>query len=298
MNNNLRIGFIGLGLMGSPMAKNILRKGFPLTVYNRTISKTKELKKLGATVANTPSELAATSDVIITMVTGPQDVEQVIFDKNGVVEGLKITKSGKKENNPIVIDMSTIGPKAAVKIFSQLGNRGVDFLDAPVTGSTPKAKTGELTVFIGGKKQVFEKVKPILLSMGTSLFFMGPSGSGQAIKLVNNLIVAETMAALSEGMLLAENLGLSKKKAAEVLENVPALSPFMRLKLPFLVKGKYPVLFSVANMEKDLGLARFEAAQFKSGLPLLKLVHGLYKEAKDSDLSGKDIASIFEILKR
>src|SRR5258708_1687032 len=150
----MKVGFIGLGLMGSPMAKNILKQKFPLTVYNRHLEKTRELEKLGAKIAKSPQEVAANSDVVITMVIGPKEVEEVLLGKDGVVEGAK--------KGLVVIDMSTIGPKAAVKTFFTLGKRGIEFLDAPVTGSTPKAITGELTIFIGGKETVYKQVKPVL----------------------------------------------------------------------------------------------------------------------------------------
>lgn len=289
-NQKLKVGFIGLGLMGNPMAKNILKARFPLTVYNRTKSKTQEVEKLGAKVANSPKEVGENSDVVITMVTGPQEVEECVLGKSGVVQGA--------HPGLIVIDMSTIGPKSAVKIFSQLGDRGVEFLDAPVTGSTPKAITGELTVFIGGKPDIYEKTKPVLSSLGTSLFYIGGSGRGQAIKLINNLIVAESMAALAEGMLLADAEGLERSKVAEVLENVPALSPFQKLKLGQMVKEDFPALFSIANMVKDLRLALKELPAGFFKLPFLSKVQEVYERAKKNGSGDKDIAAILEELKR
>ncbi len=283
----MKVGFIGLGLMGLPMAKNILKGKFSLTVYNRTAAKTKELESLGAKVAKTPAELAQEVDVVITMVTGPKQVEECLFGSGGVV---KAAKKGL-----IVIDMSTIGLKAASRISLALAKRGIEFLDAPVTGSTPKAITGELTIFIGGKESIFKKVQPVLSSLGTSLHFMGGSGAGQAIKLVNNLLVALSMEALAEGMVLADAEGLSRKKVAQVLENTPALSPFQKLKLDQMVKESYPTLFSVANMEKDLKLALAELKLKK--LPVLTKVRQLYKKAKDKGLGNQDIAAILEVLK-
>lgn len=286
--NNLRVGFLGLGLMGEPMARNILKSGFPLTVWNRTISKASELEKLGAKVGESPSDVASKSDIIITMVTGPKEVEEILFGKDGVGEA---ATSGS-----IIIDMSTIGPKSAVKIFSQLESRGVEFLDAPVTGSTPKAISGELTIFIGGKESVYEKALPVLSAMGTSLLYVGPSGQGQAVKLINNLLVAASMEALAEGMLLADAQGLSREKVAKILENVPALSPFQKLKLPHVVNNHYPTLFSVANMEKDLQLALDELPDPEK-LPTLAKVHEMYREAMDKGLSDQDISAVLEVLK-
>lgn len=283
----MKVGFIGLGLMGLPMAKNILKSKFSLTVYNRTSSKTKELESLGAKVAKTPAELARDCDVVITMVTGPKQVEECLFGSSGVVETAK--------KGLIVIDMSTIGLTSALKIHSALAKRGIEFLDAPVTGSTPKAITGELTIFIGGKEAIFKKAQPVLLSLGTSLHYMGGVGAGQAIKLVNNLLVALSMEALAEGMILADAQGLSRKKVAEVLENTPALSPFQKLKLDHMVKESYPTLFSVSNMEKDLKLALTELKVKK--LPVLAKVQKLYQLARNKGFGDQDIAAILEVLK-
>lgn len=283
----MKIGFIGLGLMGLPMAKNILKAKFPLTVYNRTTPKTKELESLGAKIAKTPSELAGESDLVITMVTGPSQVEEVLFGSNGVVKGAK--------KGLIIVDMSTIGPTSAREINAKLIKKGIQFLDAPVTGSIPKAITGELTIFIGGKESIYKKAKPVLNSLGTTLHLMGGSGAGQAIKLVNNLVVALSMEALAEGMVLATTERLSKAKVAQVLENTPALSPFQKLKLEPMVKGTYPTLFSVSNMEKDLKLACSELKLKK--LPVLTKVRALYEQAKIKGLGDQDISAILEVLK-
>lgn len=286
----IKVGFIGLGLMGNPMAKNILQKGFPLTVYNRTKKKTTELEKMGATVVDSPQEVAELSDVIISMVTGPKDVKEVLFGNKGVV------KVHKKDL--VVIDMSTIGPAAAIEIGQKLQKEKIEFLDAPVTGSVPVATEGKLTIFVGGEKVVFEKIKPILQAMGTNLQYMGKTGSGQAIKLVNNLLVGSTMAALGEGFLLADLLKLPRKRVAEALENVPALSGFMRMKLPNMVNNKFPTAFSVANICKDLGLAAEETKKVNKSLPVLRLIKQLYKKAVDENLSQEDLSAVIKVLEK
>lgn len=282
MKKNLKVGFIGLGLMGNPMAKNILKKGFDLTVYNRTQSKTEEFKKLGAKIANSPVELANVSEIVITMVTGPKDVNQIIssFNKKGL----------------IVIDMSTIGSTAAQEIAEKLAKKSIDFLDAPVTGSVPKAITGELTIFIGGDKKVFEKVKPVLQAMGKTLHYIGKSGKGQAIKLINNLLVGETITALAEGMMLADSLNLPRQSVTDALSDVPATSPFMKLKMPNMVNNNFPAIFSLANIRKDLRLALTEAGKDKNRLPILKLVEKLYTKGLKSGLGDKDLSAILEVL--
>lgn len=286
---NLKIGFIGLGLMGKPMALNIHKKGFPLAVYNRTPSKAAEFKKLGVTVYSSPAELAANSDVVITMITAPKDVKEVALGKNGVIEEAK--------PGTVLIDMSTIGPSAAKEIAKGLAKKKIDFVDAPVTGSTDRAKTGELVIFVGGKKEVVEKIKPVLLAMGTEVNYMGPVGSGQAIKLANNLIAGETIAVLSEAFLLGESLGLTKKQIMEALKNVFGISPNMRNKMPMIVKGEYPVAFSVSNMRKDLKLGLTEKAA-GTPLPLLKITEGIYKKTVNAGWGEADIAAIFKIMSR
>lgn len=283
----LRVGFIGLGLMGLPMAKNIIKAGFSLTVYNRTKSKTLELEKMGATVALSPLEVGRNSDVVITMVTGPKDVRQVLMGKNGVAANC--------ECNPIVIDMSTIGPIAAQEIAQDLKTCGIVFLDAPVTGGTRGAESGELTIFVGGKVKTFESILTLLQSMGKNIHYMGGTGFGQAAKLVNNLIVGETIATLAEAFLLAEKMHLTRKKIASVLENVFAVSVNMKNKMPNMVMGKHPVTFSVANIRKDLHLAQLELEDTRS-LPLLKISEKFYKKAMKKGLAGHDLSAVIEAI--
>ena len=283
----LKVGFIGLGLMGKPMALNIHKKGFPLAVYNRSPKRLEDFKKLGITTYDSPAELSKNSDVVITMITAPKDVKQVALGKNGIAE------SGNK--NLIHIDMSTIGPSAAKEIAKGLKKHGIDFIDAPVTGSTDRAKTGELVIFIGGDKKVVEKVKPVLEAMGTEHPYMGEVGSGQAIKLANNLIAGETIAVLGEAFALGESLGLTRKQIHEALKNTFSISPNMRAKMPMIEKGEYPVMFSVANMRKDLKLGLTEKDS-STPLPILKTTESIYKKAMDQGWGDDDIAATFKII--
>ncbi len=281
----LRVGFIGLGLMGEPMAKNILKKGFPLSVFNRTSSKVKSLQKLGAQVVSSPKELAQNSDVIVTMVTAGKDVEEVLFSKDGIVKGAR--------KGLVIIDMSTIGKKYAVTIAQKLKKFKIEFIDAPVTGSTPKAISGELTIFIGGKKAVFERVKDVLGAMGTNLQYMGDTGMGQAIKLINNQLVASTTVALAEAMILADSLKLPRKKAAEVLKTVPVVSTYMQMKIDNYVKNKFPLFFSASNMKKDITLAQQEVKRKK--LPLLSIVEKLYEDLTKK-YSDEDMSTVVKVI--
>lgn len=288
MKTKLRVGVIGLGLMGKPMAENILKKGFPLTVFNRTSSKVKPLVEKGAVAAKIPAELAKKSDVIITMVTASSDVEDVLFGNHGVIEGA--------HKDLVVVDMSTIGPTAAKKIANKLQKKGIQFLDAPVTGSTPKAITGELTIFVGGEENVFQKVKPVFEAMGTNIQYMGGVGSGQAIKLINNHIIAASIIALAEGMILADAMKISRGKIADVLKTVPAMSTYMNLKVPNFVKNEFPLLFSSANMRKDVKLAWKEAVADNQHLPILEQVVNLYEKASVSNLLEEDMSAIIKVI--
>ncbi len=270
------------------MSKNILKKGFPLGVYNRTKKKTEELKKLDAKVFDSPQELAKHSDVVITMITGPKDVKEVYLGRESVVKGAK--------KGLIAIDMSTIGVQTAQFVHKSLKKYNIDFLDAPVTGSVPKAVTGGLTIFIGGDKKIYQKVKDIFSAMGTNLHYMGPSGTGQAMKLINNQLIATSLAGLAESMLLADVLHLSRQKVADVLATVPAISPFMKMKLSNMVSEDYTTAFSMSNMRKDLRLALREAK--KKRMPVLKLVESLFtKGVDDENLGEKDNSAILHVLK-
>jgi 3-hydroxyisobutyrate dehydrogenase len=289
------IGFIGLGLMGAPMAQNILKKGFPLVVYNRNPKRVAPFKKLKCTIASSAAEVGRQSDIIITVVTGPKDVEQVILGKAGVVEGAK--------KGSIIIDMSTIGPQAAREIAATLSNYKTEFLDAPVTGGTHGAEAGTLTIFVGGNKSTYKKALPVLEAMGKNIVYCGDLGTGQATKLVNNLIVGETLAALAEGFLLGEAQGLTRKQIMQFLGEVPALSPMMKTRLDKMVKGKYDVTFSVANMYKDLDLALKEIQSNPStrsgkklSLPILENTAKLYKKAIDKGWGELDNSSILKSL--
>lgn len=288
MKQQHTIGFIGLGLMGNLMAKNIHKAGFPLVVYNRSRSKTKEFTSLGIRVVDSPKELVSFCDVIITMVTAARDVEDVLFGQHGVV-----TVKGKTTK---IVDMSTIGPTAAKSIGKKLESYRLDFLDAPVTGGTYGAKSGELTIFIGGSEKLFEQLRPVFESMGNNLQYMGESGSGQAIKMINNYLIASSLVALSEGMLLADEMGLSRKTLSDALITTPAVSLAMARKIQNYVSKEYPLNFTIKNMRKDLTLARLEGKE--KAYDMLTLVQSVYEKADDSGLSDDDYSQIIDVISK
>jgi 3-hydroxyisobutyrate dehydrogenase len=222
------------------------------------------------------------------MVTAPDDVKQVLFGDQGVVKGSK--------KGLTVIDMSTIGPSAAKEIASTLANHDIEFLDAPVTGSTPGAINGTLTIFVGGNEEVFNQFKPVLEVLGTNIQYMGGIGMGQAIKLINNHLIAASVVALAEGMILADTMGLSRRKAAETLQTVPAMSAFMNLKIPNYVRNEFPLLFSAINMKKDLSLANGEAQKNNKKLPILSQVEKMYEELLKDHFEKEDMSIIIKLL--
>lgn len=221
------------------------------------------------------------------MVTAGEDVDQILFWQGGCAESLK--------SETIVIDMSTIGVEWAIKIGEKLSQKWIFFLDAPVTGSTPKAITGELTIFIGGDHNVFEKTRPVLSMMGTNLQYMGPMWSGQAMKLINNTLVAYSMIGLSEVMRLAPYLGLSLDRTAEVIKTLPVGSPYTTMKVDNFVRDEYPMMFSLANMTKDIILAHNEMEKAGISLDMLDLAYAQYQKWVEQGLWSLDVSAIGKI---
>jgi 3-hydroxyisobutyrate dehydrogenase-like beta-hydroxyacid dehydrogenase len=284
----MRIWFIGLGLMGVPMARNILAKWGDLSVWNRTPERATEFISLGAKMCNSASELARESDILITMVTAGEDVSGILFGHDSIADSMR--------PGTIVIDMSTIGVEWAVEIGTNLAKKWVHFLDAPVTGSTPKAITGELTIFIGGDLMTFEKVKPVLAMMGTNLQYMGKTGNGQAMKLVNNALVAYSMIGLSEAMKLGDAMGLSTDTLATVIKTLPVSSPYTAMKVDNFVQDQYPMMFSLANMAKDISLAHDEMEKSWQTLPMLILADDLYTRWVEQGIGGLDVSAIGKVV--
>src|SRR5512140_499751 len=197
--NETRVGLIGLGIMGLPMGKNLLKAGFPLTVYNRSRGRAEELGKLGATIANSPREVAERSDVIVTIVTDSPDVQAVILGKDGVIEGAR--------PGTVVVDMSTISPQVTREIADALKPKGAQMLDAPVSGGEKGAIEGTLSIMVGGDADALDKARPVLLGMGKTITHIGPNGMGQVCKLANQVAVSLHNLAISEALVFAAKAG-------------------------------------------------------------------------------------------
>jgi len=244
----MRLGFIGLGTMGRPMATNLLKAGFPVTVYNRTASKAEPLLEMGAAWAPSPADLARRSEVVITMLSDTPDVEAVLFGSGGVWEGVR--------PGSIVIEMSTISPDAAVAFAHRLAERGGEMLDAPVSGGERGAIEGTLAIMVGGREETFHRCLPIFRTLGKTIVYTGPSGSGQKTKLVNQLICAVNVIAVVEGLHLAERLGLDLETTLRAISQGAAASWQLSTLAPKIQRGDFAPGFKISLQQKDLRLVR------------------------------------------
>jgi len=274
-----RIGFIGLGVMGRPMALNLLKAGYPMVVWNRTRSKMKPLLEAGAEGADSPREVAEKSDVVITMVTDSPDVEEVILGPNGVIHGA--------HPGLIVIDMSTISPTVTRRIARKLAEKGVKMLDAPVSGGDIGAKKGTLSIMVGGPKETFEECLPIFEVLGKKITYMGPSGMGQTTKLCNQVICALNIQAVCEGLMLGAAAGLDLKKLLEVVTAGAAGSWMLSNLGPKMIERDFRPGFKISHQQKDLRLVLSFASELKLPLPGTALVQQMLRSVEAEGLGDK-----------
>lgn len=240
----MKVGFIGLGIMGKPMAKNLLKAGYELVVTNRSKSSVEELVALGATGVNSAKEVAQLSDLIITMLPNSPQVKEVILGENGVIDGVK--------EGAVVIDMSSIAPLASQEVSAELANKGVELLDAPVSGGEPKAIDGTLSVMVGGKKEVFDKFYNVMMAMAGSVVYTGKVGAGNTTKLANQVIVALNIAAMSEALVLATKAGVEPELVFEAIRGGLAGSTVLEAKAPLVLDRKFDPGFRINLHIKDL----------------------------------------------
>ena len=288
-----KIGLIGLGLMGRPMGMNLLKAGHSLTVWNRTASRAEELVAAGATLAKSPQEVAAASDFLLTMVSDPPALEEVLWGSDGKNNGaMQALKRGS-----IYVDSSTISPALARKIAAACTERGARFLDAPVTGGDWGAKKGELLFMVGGDADTLKDAEPILAVMGKKIFHLGPHGAGQTIKLAMNLILALQVDALAEALALVTRAGIQGEKLVEVLQSSMARSGVLDIKAPNLLKGEYVPSFPLRLMHKDLGLALDLANQLGVALPATAATREIYSAVKGAAKEDLDYSAVMKFWK-
>ncbi|HLW82048.1 MAG TPA: NAD(P)-dependent oxidoreductase [Candidatus Acidoferrales bacterium] len=285
-----RVGLIGLGLMGSPMAANFLKAGFPLTVWNRTAEKAQKLAKLGATAAKSPADAASEADILLTIVSDPPALEQVLWGEQGALPALK--------SGSVLIDSSTVSPALARRIAKTCAEKSVAFLDAPVTGGTWGAEKGELVFMMGGEKETFERVRPVLEAVGKRFFLLGPNGAGQTVKLAMNLILALEVEALAEGLELVTSSGVDGAKLIEVLQSSMGRSPVLDVKAPVMLKRDFAPSFPLRLMHKDIRLAMELAKENGLELPTGAAAYKAYSAVKAAAKSDVDYAAIASYWKR
>lgn len=259
-----RIGFIGLGVMGKPMAKNLIAAGYHLTVHNRSQSSVNEVTEAGANMASSPREVAALSEVVITMLPDSSDSEKVILGENGALSGAKA--------GTIIIDMSSINPLVSQKIAQSAAAKGVEMLDAPVSGGEPGAIAATLAIMVGGKKDVFDQCSKILGAMGKSIVHVGEIGAGNVTKLCNQIIVASNIEAVSEALVLATKAGLDPEIVFQAIRGGLAGSNVLEAKAPMMISRNFAPGFRIQLHQKDLQNALNAGKDLGVPLPVTSLV--------------------------
>jgi 3-hydroxyisobutyrate dehydrogenase len=271
-----KIGFIGLGVMGKPMALNLLNAGYELTVWNRTKSKMDDLLVAGASGAESPRGVAEKSDVVITMVTDSSDVEEVTLGPEGAIYGV--------HKDLIIIDMSSISPTVTLKIANELKAKGVEVLDAPVSGGEIGAKQATLSIMVGGPKETFDKCLPILQVLGKRITHMGSNGMGQTTKLCNQVICALNIQAVCEGLMLGAKAGLDLRKLLEVVTAGAAGSWMLSNLGPKMIERDMRPGFKIKHQQKDLKLVLSFAAELGLPLPGTALVQQMFRAVEAEGL--------------
>lgn len=285
-----RIGFIGLGIMGQGMTRNLLKAGFELRVWNRTASKMEPLVEAGAIAADNPAALAAASDIIITCVSDTPDVEAVILGEQGVIHGVQA--------GSLVIDMSTISPAATRRMAAQLAEKGAAMLDAPISGGSEGAVKGTLSIMVGGDGEDFERARPVLQAMGQTITHVGQNGHGQMVKLVNQILVVGNALAMSEAFLFAQAGGLDLRKTLAAVEKGAAGSWMLSNRMPQILERDWRPGFMVDLQQKDVRLVLDEADE--QGVPVLlsSMVFNLYRTLQAAGLGKEGNHALIKALER
>ncbi len=289
-----KIGLLGLGLMGRPMGMNLLKAGYSLTVWNRTPERAETLVAAGAVLAKTPREAAATSDVLLSIVSDPPALESVLWGHEGKNDGAL----GGLKPGSIYIDSSTVSPSLVKKISAACKERDTRFLDAPVTGGDWGAREGNLVFMIGGDADTLKVVEPVLGVMGKKWFHLGPNGAGQTIKLAMNAILALQVGAMAEALALVAKAGLSGEQLVEVMQASMARSGVLDVKSPLMLKGDYQPSFPLRLMHKDLGLALDLANQLGVALPTTAAAREVYNYVKGEAKEDLDYSAVMRFWKK
>lgn len=285
-----RVGFIGLGLMGSGMSMNILKAGFPLTVWNRTRSKMEPLLKAGAEGAESPREVAEKSNVIIDIVTDSSDVEEVLLGSEGVFHGA--------EQGNIVVDMSTISPAVTRRITEELSKKAIKMLDAPVSGGAIGARDGTLSIMVGGEAETFQECLPIFQAMGRTITHVGGNGSGQTVKLCNQVLVGLNMLGVAEALMFASKAGVNVEKAFTAVSGGAAGSWQLTNNGARLLKGDWEPGFKVKDYLKDLRLIMETAAEIQMPLMGTSIVSQMFRNLDAEGLGDKGTQAVISVVEK
>ena len=279
-----KIGWIGLGNMGTPMVKNLIKAGFDVTVYNRTASKTTSLQEAGAKVAAHAGDLWSKVDTIMTMVSDDAALKQIYLGEGGLLTGALAGKTA--------IDMSTVSPDTSRELAALLAEKGVDYLDAPVAGSVKPAELGQLVIMAGGKKAVYEAALPIFERLGKASFLMGDQGAGNSAKLATNLLLAFNMQGLSEAVLFAQEKGIAPQEMLAVINESALANGITKGKTTNIVNQDFTAAFALKHLAKDLRLAKAQGLHTPGG----NVLHDSFQQALSEGFGEEDIAAILPFL--
>jgi 3-hydroxyisobutyrate dehydrogenase-like beta-hydroxyacid dehydrogenase len=285
-----KISYLGLGTMGAGMASNLLKAGYKLTVWNRSAEKCKPFARKGARVAESPADAIRDVDLVIYCLSNDQVVEEIVFGANGILSGIK--------EGQIAMDMSTVLPATSLREEQAYSKRGVDFLDAPVFGSKNESAHGELWIMAAGKREAFEKVKPVLQHLGQTVHYFGKNGNATAMKLVGNLIVALELEALSEGLVLARKAGLDLSTVMEVVKVADFRSPLLVSNGQNILRRDFSTSFALKLMLKDAGLIDKFAGILQSPIPGLRVVENHLKSAVALGFEKENASAVIKALEK
>jgi 3-hydroxyisobutyrate dehydrogenase-like beta-hydroxyacid dehydrogenase len=284
-----KLGFLGLGIMGYPMARHLLEAGHDVALWSHTAEKAKELATKGKGLfCETPRQVAENSDVIFIIVGDTAMSEDVVFGEHGIVHGVK--------SGTVIVDASTVAPTYSQRAAKKLAEKGVQFLDAPCTGSRPGAEGGTLTFMVGGDEQTFVAVKPLLEIMGKRLYYCGSIGMGMHAKLTQNLILCNILQAFNEGLTLSTKAGVDPDLMLDILENSAAKSGLIAFKAPYVFRRDFSTNFSVKWMHKDIGLMLDSAKEKNVPIPLTSLTHQMFQATISKGYGEEDICSTIKVL--
>jgi len=283
-----KVGFVGLGVMGGHMVERLLTKGHAVTGYNRTRLKAQWLLEKGMQWADTPKAAASASDYTFAMVTNSAALQAITEGPDGLLAGLNAGK--------IFIDMSTVSPNTSRALAAKVRERGADMVDSPVSGSVITLQQGKLSVMVGGRKETFEEIKPLLLDIGPKVTHVGDNGLALAMKIATNLSLAVQMLAFSEGVLIAEKSGIDREVAVDVLTHSAIASPMIQYRGPFVLQQPQEAWFDVNMMQKDMGLAMELGRQLDVPLPTTALSNEFLTAARGMGWAKYDFACMFDVL--